>query len=66
MSSTTFRRRLWKTPMRDLVRGRTGRLDIEQLLEDADLPAPTANKVRNVVKRCRGCGGWKKLMSRMS
>lgn len=54
MASTTLRRRLWKTPMRDLVRGRiTGRLDIDKLLEEAGLPGPAANKVRNVVKRTR-------------
>ncbi len=54
MNSTTFRRRLFKTPMRDLVRGRiTGRLDIDQLLKDASLSGPAADKVRNVVKRTR-------------
>lgn len=54
MGSTTLRRRLWKTPMRDLIRGRiTGRLDIDKLLEDAGLTGPAASKVRNVVKRTR-------------
>ncbi len=52
--TTPFRRRLWKTPMRDLVRGRiTGRLDIDRLLEEASLSGPAADKVRRVVKRTR-------------
>ncbi len=54
MTKTSFRRRLWKTPMRDLVRGRiTGRLDIDRLLEESSLSEVAAGKVRKVVKRTR-------------
>lgn len=54
MATQTLRRRLWKTPMRDLIRGRvTGRLDLDALLEQSDLPAQAADKVRAVVKRTR-------------
>jgi hypothetical protein len=54
MTKTSFRRMLWKTPMRDLVRGRiTGRLDIDRLLEESGLSGPAADKVRGVVKRTR-------------
>ncbi len=52
--ANNFRRRLWKTPLRDLVRGRiTGRLDIDRLLEESSLSEAAAGKVRNVVKRTR-------------
>ena len=54
MTSTSFRRMLRHTPMRDLVRGRvTGRLDIERMLEASSLSEAAASKVRNVVKRTR-------------
>ncbi len=47
-------RLLRKTPLRDLVRGRiTGRLDIDQLLEESGLPGLAEGKVRHVVKRTR-------------
>lgn len=54
MTSTSFRRMLRHTPMRDLVRGRvTGRLDIERMLKESSLSEAAASKVRNVVKRTR-------------
>ena len=54
MTSTSFRRRLWKTPMRDLLRGRvTGRLDIDRLLKASGLSETAAGKVSSVVKRTR-------------
>lgn len=54
MTSTTLRRRLWKTPMRDLVRFRvTGRLDIDRLLDESGLSGAAADKVRRIVKRTR-------------
>ncbi len=54
MGTTTFRQRLFKTPMRDLVRGRiTGRLDIDRLLDESGLSGSAASKVRKVVKRTR-------------
>lgn len=54
MSSTSFRRMLRHTPMRDLIRGRiTGRLDIDQLLDETGLSGQAADKVRRVVKYTR-------------
>jgi hypothetical protein len=54
MGTTTLRRRLWKTPVRDLVRLRiTGRLDIDRLLAESALPENAAVMVRKVVKRTR-------------
>ncbi len=48
------RSRLWRTPMRDLVRGRiTGRLDVHRMIKDADLPQPVRELVMNVAKRTR-------------
>lgn len=54
MASTSFRRMLRHTPMRDLVRGRiTGRLDIDRLLDEASLSGEAADTVRRVVKHTR-------------
>ncbi len=54
MTTATLKRRLFKTPMRDLIRGRvTGRLDIDVLLDASGLPKDAADKVRRVVKRTR-------------
>ncbi len=54
MTTQTFRRKLWKTPMRDLVRLQvTGRLDLDELLREADLPEAVASTVRTVVKHTR-------------
>ena len=45
---------LFRTPMRDLLRGRiTGRLDIDRQLDESGLSGLAAGKVRNVVKRTR-------------
>jgi len=47
-------RRIHFTPMRDVVRGRlTGRLDLDRMLAESQLPAPAAQCVRTVVKRTR-------------
>ena len=49
-----FGRRLWRTPFRDLVRGRiTGRLDLEAVFEDAALPTELDGMVRRVARRTR-------------
>ena len=54
MTTATLKRRLFKTPMRDLIRGRvTGRLDIDLLLDDSALPKDAADNVRRVVKHTR-------------
>lgn len=45
---------LFRTPMRDLIRGRiTGRLGIDSLLRGSGLSGPASDKVRGVVKRTR-------------
>ena len=47
-------RRLCRTPLRDVVRGRlTGRLDVEVLIAAAALPDPLPQLVRDVVRRTR-------------
>ncbi|MCC6676255.1 MAG: hypothetical protein IT436_03845 [Phycisphaerales bacterium] len=47
-------RRMSTTPMRDWIRGRlTGRLDRDRLLEDAALPGPLAELIRQVARRTR-------------
>ncbi|GAB4186147.1 MAG: hypothetical protein Kow00105_00570 [Phycisphaeraceae bacterium] len=54
MSESSLLRKLRKTPMRDMIRGRlTGRLDIDRLLEDSGLSGKAADTVRRVVKRTR-------------
>ncbi len=46
--------RLCRTPLRDVVRGRiTGRLDLEAMIEAAELPDPLPQLVRDVTRRTR-------------
>ncbi|MEX0652563.1 MAG: hypothetical protein WD534_02335 [Phycisphaeraceae bacterium] len=56
--STAQQQTLWRrvrfTPVSDALRGRlTGRLDVEQLIAEAKLPAGPAQAVRDVVRRTR-------------
>lgn len=56
MADATHRliNRLYSTPMRDVVRGRlTGRLDVNRLIDAANLPEPVAALVHQVVKHTR-------------
>lgn len=46
--------RLWRTPLRDILRGRlSGRLDVRGRIACASLPPPVADMVLKVVKRTR-------------
>ena len=46
--------RLWRTPLRDLLRGRlSGRLNVRLQIASAALPSPVADLVLKVVKRTR-------------
>lgn len=54
MTADALFHRLRYTPMRDVVRGRiTARLDIEGIINNAELPEEAAACVRKVVKRTR-------------
>ncbi|MFA9477416.1 hypothetical protein ACERK3_03810 [Phycisphaerales bacterium AB-hyl4] len=53
-SEQTLWRRMRFTPVSDALRGRlTGRLDVDQLIAEARLPAGPAQRVREVVHRTR-------------
>ncbi|MFM1833751.1 MAG: hypothetical protein RLZZ461_2067, partial [Planctomycetota bacterium] len=53
-SSRSFARRLRRTPLRDIVRGRvTGRLDLDAVFEETALPEPVEALVRRVARRTR-------------